>query len=395
MASGGTKQQILNAAEQLISQKGGHEWTISRIARAAGIAESVIYHHFKNKEDLLFSITGSHMTEVLSNLEQHLEGIPDPLSRLSKMVWFHVHYNETHKEYHRILLFECRSNRNFYHHETYKLIRRYAKTLSSILWDGVNAGVFQGDADMRVMRDLVLGGLDWETLGSLTGQNPDHAPEDIQKIMDLVCGIIGLRRRAPETGTDKSTRILISAEKLFSERGYRHTSISEIAHLARVAEGTVYEYFKNKEDLLFSIPKSRFNEHIQSLDEMFQIKTPLKKLRRFMRNHFYLYLTRPEFLRTFLLDIQLNPRFYRTEALTFFQEYGAHMDDLLTEGKKDGSIHPFISNSVFKNFFFGGFCHVSLRWLILDTEPKADKMAEIDQLVNLLSRAVANENQCD
>src|SRR5208282_3796326 len=108
MVSGETKQQILSAAEEVIYRKGMQESTISEIARRAGVTESVIYHHFKNKEDLLFSFIGIHMEEVLAKLEEQLEGIPEPTSRLSKMIWFHLRYNETHREYSRILLFECR-----------------------------------------------------------------------------------------------------------------------------------------------------------------------------------------------------------------------------------------------------------------------------------------------
>ena len=393
MVSGETKQQILSAAEEVIYRKGMQESTISEIARRARVTESVIYHHFKNKEDLLFSFVGIHMEEVLAKLEEQLEGIPEPTSRLSKMIWFHLRYNETHREYSRILLFECRSNRNFYLHDAYGLIRRYAEVMLSILRDGVERGVFRKDIDIRLVRDLILGGLDWETLGALAAPPPAHASAEIQEIMDLVCMMIESRHFQSKMDMDKPTRIVIAAEKLFSERGYRQASISEIARLSDVAEGTVYEYFKNKEDLLFSIPKMRFKEHIESLDEVFQIKTPLRKLRRFIRYHFYLYMAKPEFLKTFLLDIQFNPRFYENEALTFLQEYATYVDEIIEEGKKDGSINPSVNDRFFKNLFFGGFCHVALRWVILNEETKVDKMAEIRQLVDLLSGTLSNRNQ--
>ena len=246
-----------------------------------------------------------------------LEGILEPKSRLSKAIWFHLRYNETHRDCARMLLFECRSNRSFYEHESYELLREYAELLLSILTKGIEDGDFRDDVDMCVMRDLILGALDWETLRSLSTPEGKHKFSDVQEIMDLVYAMIGTRgveRKEP----DKSKRIITAAEKLFSEKGYRQTSVAEIARQADVAEGTVYEYFKNKEDLLFSIPKLRFREHVDSLTELFQIRAPMRKLRRFIRYHYVLYLTQPDFLKTFLLDLQLNPRFYETEALAFF-----------------------------------------------------------------------------
>ena len=160
-----------------------------------------------------------------------------------------------------------------------------------------------------------------------------------------------------------------------------------------MAEGTAYDYFKNKEDLLFSIPRERFREHVDSLTEVFQIKAPLKKLRRFIEHHFFLYLTKPEFLNTFLLDLQLNPRFYGTEAVEIFRGYCSMVDEILQEGKQDGSLRPTINQEVFKNLLFGGFSHVALRWLILNRDSKTDRLAEMDEIVSLLIRAVANESE--
>ena len=54
--------------------------------------------------------------------------------------------------------------------------------------------------------------------------------------------------------TEKQINILIAAIELFSEKGYEATSTSEIAKKAKVAEGTIFRYYKTKKDLLFAIP---------------------------------------------------------------------------------------------------------------------------------------------
>jgi len=389
MANGDTREQILATAEDLISNKGLQDTTIAEIAGRAGVVDSVIYYYFKSKEDLVFSIAEVRFREACLSLQESLEGILEPMSRLSKMVWFHLRYNQTHKNYPRVWLFECRSNRNFYRHNAYQMVRKYSGIPLEILMEGVEQGAFRNDVNMRVVRDLIMGALDWETLQTLATPGAQHNFSDIGQIMDLVRAMIEMKHPAPNKGLDKSMRILLAAEKLFAEKGRNQTSIMEIARLADVAEGTVYDYFKNKEDLLFSIPRARFKENLESLAEVFQVKTPPARLRRFIQNHFFLYVTKPEFLKTFLLDLQLNPRFYEAEVLSYFQEYSRVVDEILEAGKLDGSFRASVNNEIFKNFLFGGFNHIALRWLILDSHLKTDRLAELEEAASLLVRAAS------
>ena len=389
MDSGSTRQQILAAAEQIMTKR-PYESTISEIASSAGVADSVIYHYFKNKEDLLFSIMGEHLKEVILKLNEQLEGILEPTSRLSKMIWFHLTYNFGHKDYSRLLLFECRSNRNFYHHETYDLVRQYAGVLLSILKDGVELGVFR-DVNMRLVRDIIFGVLDLETIRNLCLSEFEPTAMDLKQLMAHISAMIEFRHTQSALDPDKSRRILGSAEKVFAEKSYNKATIGDIARNAFVAEGTVYEYFKNKEDLLLSIPKIRLKEFIDQLEGVFEIKTPLRKLRRFIRYHFFLFLTEIDFLKVFLLNIHLNSSFYSSDAYPLFQNYISLADEILEEGKRDGSFRAEVDNNIFKNLFWGGFTHMVLRWIVLNQQTKIDKTNEISEMVSLLQSAVSNQ----
>jgi len=393
MGTGAKIEQILDAAEEIMSEKGLKNSNIAEIAKRAGVTDSLIYTYFKGKEDLLFSIPGRRIKEYLKDLSEHLQGIPDPISRLSKMIWFHLQFNDTHRGYARLLLLECRSNRNFYHHEAYALVRQYAGVMIGILEDGVERQILRADVDMRLVRDIIFGVLDWEGLSCLASHETKEIIPDLEHILDLILPMITFQNKSEHMEFDKASRILRAAEGVFAEKGYIQATISEIARIANVSEGTIYEYFKNKDDLLFSIPEQRFKEHIAQSDEIFELKTPLRKLRRFIRYHFYLYMTEPNFVKVFLLHIQLSQRFYESQVYKTFQQYTKIITDVLEEGKKDGSIRPNINMRVFKNLFMGAFSHMALRWLILGKEAETDKMKEIDEVVLLLSRAVANNSK--
>jgi len=380
---------ILKSAEKIMSLKGLNDSNIAEIARDAGVTDSVIYQFFKGKEDLLFSIPGERMKDVIAHLSEHLQGIRDPESRLRKMIWFHLYYNDTYRDYARLLLLECRSNRNFYQHEAYTLIRKYAGILLSILEEGTKNQVFRSDMNMRLLRDVIFGVLDWENLGCLAAQEREDTVSDLEDIMALIIPIITIQNKLPETELDKSSKILWTAERVFAEKGYHQATITDIARSANVAEGTVYEYFKNKEDLLFCIPEHRFKDHVNRLNEVFEIRTPLRKLRRLIRYHFLLYLTERDFLKVFLLHVQLNRAFYGSPVYETFRKYTEVIELVIEEGKKDGSIRLDVNPRVFRNLFLGAFSHMALRWLILDREAKTDKMEEIDEVVLLLSKAVS------
>jgi TetR/AcrR family fatty acid metabolism transcriptional regulator len=281
--------------------------------------------------------------------------------------------------------------RSFYRHPAYDEVRRYAGVMLSILEDGIKLGVFRDDVNMRIVRDMILGALEWEIINLLVTQEWDNSAQDLQGIMALICNMIEIRHSELALELNKPSRLLRAAEKVFAEKGYRQATIAEIARTANVAEGTIYEYFKNKEDLLLSIPKRQFKDQIDSLKEVFEIKTPLRKLRRFIRYHFFLLTTKLDFLKVLLLDVLLNPGFYRSEAYGLYKKYIHLVDQILEEGKKDGSIEQDINDRIFSNLLFGSFNHITFRWLFLDQKSEVDRLGEIDEVALLLTRAVSRE----
>jgi TetR/AcrR family fatty acid metabolism transcriptional regulator len=194
--------------------------------------------------------------------------------------------------------------------------------------------------------------------------------------------------RTGENKTSKTDKILMAAEKIFAEKGFTRATISEIAQLAQVSEGTVYDYFRNKEDLLLSIPVKRFNQYLEELPETFEIKNPLRKLRRFIKHHFLLFLAERDFLKVFLLQIQLNKQFYGSKASESFWKYFRVVEEIIEEGKSEGVFRSDVNPRVFRNLFLGAFSNLALRWVILEGDYETDKMKELIQVTELLTLAV-------
>jgi AcrR family transcriptional regulator len=382
------RQKILNAAESIMSAKGRNA-TINEICAAAGVTDSILYHYFKNKEDLLFSVTQERLRDALEELEEQLQGIIDPVSQLSKLIWFQLYYHDTHSEYANLLLFECRSSKNFMKHEAYNLIKRWSDIGRKILNKGISDGTFRNDLSLAIVRDAVFGLVDMENIQSMAVRETPQAHTDLDAIIDLLLPMIRPDAEPPTLNSDKAGRILASALNVFATKGYQNATIQEISKSAEVSEGTIYEYFKNKEDLLFSTLERQFRNNLNSLDELFEVRTPLRKLKRFIRYHFTIYLTQPVFVKIFLFDAIYNAHFYSSNAYPPFKNYIQSVYEILDEGKKDGSIRPEINNRVFRNLFMGIFSHMALRWLFTKKGSQTDKIEEINAAVSMLSRAVA------
>jgi TetR/AcrR family fatty acid metabolism transcriptional regulator len=383
------KSAILDAAEDIISKKGLSESKISEIACKAGVTDSEIYQYYKGKEDLLFSIPGERMLEVMSILDDQLQAIRDSESQLSKMIWSNMIYNDTHPGYARILLLECRSSKAFYSTYAYQLIRKYAGILLKILEQGVENGTFRHNADMRLVRDIILGTLDMEVISCLATKEINKSVLDLDDFMSLILSMIKPKKERKRK--NKKDLILKASEQIFAENGFSKSKIWEISKLAGVGEGTIYSYFKNKEDLFFSISKKHFEKYINELSELFETKSPPKKIERFIRSHFTLFLIERNFLKIFLTEIQLNNKFYESKAFTGYRNYYRVIDSIIEEGKEKGFFHSFVNPRIFRNMVLGAFSHLALRWFIVNKNNECDKMQEIGLVTELLMSSILED----
>src|SRR5438477_10149566 len=84
----------------------------------------------------------------------------------------------------------------------------------------------------------------------------------------------------------KRERILEAAVRVFAEKGFYNAKVSEVARVAGVADGTIYLYFKSKDDLLISLFEDRMEEVNRNVRAALDAGgTPLEKLRRLMLLH--------------------------------------------------------------------------------------------------------------
>jgi AcrR family transcriptional regulator len=90
LSSKDTRAILLNVATNLFYQKGYPNTTIREIGQKAGISNSIIYHYFKNKEEMLFEIIQVSSTDLIDALVKIQQGIKDPVECLKEMLKTHM-----------------------------------------------------------------------------------------------------------------------------------------------------------------------------------------------------------------------------------------------------------------------------------------------------------------
>jgi AcrR family transcriptional regulator len=122
---------------------------------------------------------------------------------------------------------------------------------------------------------------------------------------------IPLRRANRQNKKDK---ILIAALEEFARKGYSRTTITEIAKRAKVAVGLVYNFFDNKEDLLWSCVKEYIDPEIDNLIlAVSQIKDPTDRLYEFFRQHGLLLEKKPDVARFIAIESRQNDLMFRVK----------------------------------------------------------------------------------
>ena len=193
-------------------------------------------------------------------------------------------------------------------------------------------------------------------------------------------------------GEDKKTLILKAANQVFIERGFDGATIAQIARIAQVADGSIYNYFKSKEDILFSIPEERMKEFFTGLHEHLEgIKDAPNKLRKMIWYHLNFYEKNKDYSKLLLLELRQHPRFNQSRAYSMIRQYSKLMLQVIEEGKKEKTIRKEIDPHMVRDLIFGGIEHFAIRGLIMERLPNLSKAT--DDFCDLLLSAVAEESR--
>jgi TetR/AcrR family fatty acid metabolism transcriptional regulator len=198
-------------------------------------------------------------------------------------------------------------------------------------------------------------------------------------------------KRDPGLAGDKRNRILQAAIEVFSRKGFFNSKVSEIARASGVADGTIYLYFKNKDDLLISLFEEKMVELVVDVKKRIQEgANALEKLKIFISNHMGLLECEAGLIEVLQVELRQSSKFLKDYTPVKFFEYLDVLSGILEEGKKEGVFRPDLNVGVARRVVFGAMDELS-RTYILSKRQKFHPSVTSAEVFQLLAEGFCHQ----
>lgn len=186
---------------------------------------------------------------------------------------------------------------------------------------------------------------------------------------------------------DRRERILDVARLLFETKGYQGATTAQIAAEAGVPEGTLFEDFRTKRDLVFALLERDIEVYLDFLElQLRGIEGALNRIRKFVWSHLYTWRKRRFIARFLILEIRQDPGFYQSHAHELMLRYDEVLLGLIQDGIEEGAIRSDVDTGMVRNLLFGGIEQTALHWAL--REDPFDVDASTKHLCDLVFRAI-------
>jgi TetR/AcrR family fatty acid metabolism transcriptional regulator len=170
-------------------------------------------------------------------------------------------------------------------------------------------------------------------------------------------------------GNDKYQRILDAAVAVFAEKGFFFARISDIAERANVADGTVYLYFKNKDEILASAINTAFDGFKSTArTELEKLPTPSERLRRLAYLHLEALGSNRNMAVVFQMELRQSTRFLSEFSHKHLVEYFNLVRQAICDGKASGEFRADLAEKIAANCFFGAIDEMVTSWVLSEKD---------------------------
>ena len=176
--------------------------------------------------------------------------------------------------------------------------------------------------------------------------------------------------------TDKREAILRAAIKVFAGKGYFNSKVSDIAGEAGIADGTVYLYFKSKDEILHSIFDRAMAEFIaEGRKELALITVPTEKLRRIAELHLERLGADRDMAIVFQVELRGSTKFMQEFSAAGFGEYLDIIRQTIEDGQRSGDFRGDIKPIVAAKILYGGLDEMVTNWVLSEKSYPLTPMA--------------------
>ena len=179
---------------------------------------------------------------------------------------------------------------------------------------------------------------------------------------------------------EKYLRIIKAATKIFAKKGFFKAKVSDIAKEAQVADGTIYLYFENKDDILICLFEEQMQLVLENMrQQLSKEDNAAKKIERFAVTHLKLIESNKNVAEIIQVELRQSTKFMKEYKNERFMEYLNLIADIIEEGQKRGVFNKAIIPDIAKRAFFGALDEMSRFW-VLSRRKKYDIETAAEQI---------------
>jgi TetR/AcrR family transcriptional regulator, fatty acid metabolism regulator protein len=171
----------------------------------------------------------------------------------------------------------------------------------------------------------------------------------------------------PHTDLDKRSKILDAATRVFAERGFFGAQVADIARRAGIASGTVYLYFRSKDDVLRSVFDRTMQDAIREGRAALEgVTDPADRLRRIAHLHLDRLGRDRDLAVVFQVELRQSTKFMARLSTTQLRDYLGLIRDAIADGQAQGVFRLRVPATLGAKIFFGALDEMATNWILSD-----------------------------
>lgn len=187
---------------------------------------------------------------------------------------------------------------------------------------------------------------------------------------------------------DKYAAILEAATAVIAEHGYHNAQVARIARAADVADGTIYLYFKNKQDLLTRLFQDKLGRLVgQARERLSRLAAPGDRLEAFVAGHYAALAADPAFATVTQVELRQPDPAVREQLMAVMRTYFDVIDEIIRDGQAAGAFKAHLDYRQVRNMVFGTLDQTVTAWVM--TGFRFDLPAQAAPTYELIASGIA------